>query len=90
MRVAGLLVCFIGFFLFCVGVVGYNCTLHLWLWFCLVFWFGLFSSCGLSVGSGVGSHSLHGFYVRLCECSVGVCWRFCFCVDGFLLSVLVF
>jgi hypothetical protein len=50
----------------CVGVGRFNCTLHWGLWICLLFWFKLFSSCVLSVGSEFAPHSHHGFNVGVC------------------------
>jgi len=57
-----------------------NATLHLWLWVCLVFWFGLCFFCVLCVGRWVGSHSHVRLYVGECGCGVGVCWV-CLVVD---------
>jgi hypothetical protein len=58
----------------CVGVVSQKFTLHLNLWICLLFLFGLFLSCGLSVGRGIVPHSHHGSMLRCVGVSVGVCW----------------
>ena len=48
-----------------------NCTLHWGLWIWLLFWFGLFFVCCLSVGRGIVPHSVHGCYVEMCECECG-------------------
>jgi hypothetical protein len=51
-----------------VGVALQKFTPHLGLWVCLLFWFGLFLSFGLCVGSGIVPFGHHGFYVELCGC----------------------
>ena len=60
----------LSFFVLC-GYGAFKLHTTLVACFCLLFWFGLFLFCVLCVGSWFGSHGHVGFYVGVCECSVG-------------------
>ena len=55
-----------------MGVVAKIPTPQLGLWGCLLFWFGLFVRCCLSVGRGIAPQAIHGFYVGGVGVVVGV------------------